>query len=145
MEVDGVNLAIGGGAVTAIAGVLGAWIKARFGRTAVEPNPLPVTGEIQTRRDSKYVTAGEFNERMRKVDGDIAGVRAEVSSLRSDITASNRTVIAKLDEIDKRSEDRAIALNRRMDPLIEKVAANSEAVDFIKKAAIDATVGGKKR
>lgn len=145
MEVDGVNLAIGGGAVTAIAGVLGAWIKARFGRTTVEPNPLPVTGEIQTRRDSKYVTAGEFNERMRKVDGDIAGVRAEVSSLRSDITASNRTVIAKLDEIDKRSEDRAIALNRRMDPLIEKVAANSEAVDFIKKAAIDATVGGKKR
>ena len=77
-------------------------------------------------------------------DGDIAAVRNDVSMLRSDITNSYRAVIDKLDEIDKRSEDRAIALNRRMDPLIEKVAANSEAVDFIKKAAINATVGGKK-
>ncbi len=58
MEVDGINLAIGGGAVTAIAGVVGAWIKARFGKTRVEPTPLPVT----TEKTPKYVTVQEFNK-----------------------------------------------------------------------------------
>lgn len=152
MEVDGVSLTVGGAAVSALAGVAGAYIKAKFGKTEIpQPMktelthmPLPVTGDISMRKDQKYVSTGEFNERMKKVDSDIAAVRNDVSILRSDITNSNRAVIEKLDEIDKRSEDRAIALNRRMDPLIEKVAANSEAVDFIKKAAINSTVGGKK-
>ena len=58
MEVDGINLAIGGGAVTAIAGVVGAWIKARFSKTTVEPTPLPVT----TEKTPKYVTVQEFNK-----------------------------------------------------------------------------------
>ena len=35
-------------------------------------------------------------------------------------------------------------LHRRLDPIVAQVAANSEAVDFIKKAAINSTVGGKK-
>lgn len=107
-------------------------------KTTIDNDPINVN------KLDKYVSRGEFNQRMEKVDGDIAGVRSEVSALRSDITNSNRAVIDKLDELDKRSEDRAIALNRRIDPIIEKVAANSEAVDFIKKAAINATVGGKK-
>ena len=58
MEVDGINLAIGGGAVTAIAGVIGAWIRARFSKTTVEPTPLPVT----TEKTPKYVTVQEFNK-----------------------------------------------------------------------------------
>ncbi len=58
MEVDGINLAIGGGAVTAIAGVVGAWIKARWSKTTVEPTPLPVT----TEKTPKYVTVQEFNK-----------------------------------------------------------------------------------
>ena len=121
-----------------------AWLRSRNQKTEIAPDPLNVKGDINMRKDQKYVSAGEFNERMKKVDGDIAAVRNDVSMLRSDISNSNRAVIDKLDEIDKRSEDRAIALNRRMDPLIEKVAANSEAVDFIKKAAINSSVGGKK-
>lgn len=107
-------------------------------KTTIDNDPINVN------KLDKYVSRGEFNQRMEKVDGDIAGVRSEVSALRSDITNSNRAVIDKLDELDKRSEDRAIALNRRIDPIIEKVAANSEAVDFIKKAAINSTVGGKR-
>lgn len=107
-------------------------------KTTIDNDPINVN------KLDKYVSRGEFNQRMERVDRDVAGLRNDVSMLRSDITNSNRAVIDKLDEIDKRSEDRAIALNRRMDPLIEKVAANSEAVDFIKKAAINSTVGGKK-
>lgn len=37
MQVDGVSLTIGGTAVAALASVATAWIKARFGRTKVEP------------------------------------------------------------------------------------------------------------
>ena len=107
-------------------------------KTTIDNDPINVN------KLDKYVSRGEFNQRMERVDRDVAGLRNDVSMLRSDITNSNRAVIDKLDEIDKRSEDRAIALNRRMDPLIEKVAANSEAVDFIKKAAINSSVGGKK-
>lgn len=107
-------------------------------KTTIDNDPINVN------KLDKYVSRGEFNQRMERVDRDVAGLRNDVSMLRSDITNSNRAVIDKLDEIDKRSEDRAIALNRRIDPIIEKVAANSEAVDFIKKAAINSTVGGKK-
>ncbi len=144
---DGMTLTLGATTTGLIVKEILAWLRTRHQRATIksDPSPFPITGEVKQTKDPKYVTAGEFNERMKKVDGDIAGVRGEISSLRSDITNSNRAVIAKLDEIDKRSEDRACALNRRIDPLIEKVAANSEAVDFIKKAAIDATVGGKKR
>ena len=56
MEVDGVNLAIGGGAVSAIAGIFGAWIKARYGKTKIEPDPMNVN------KLDKYVTRGEFNK-----------------------------------------------------------------------------------
>ena len=141
---DGITIALGTATTGLVVKELLAWLRSRHQKTEIDPTPLPVTGAINMRKDQKYVSAGEFNERMKKVDGDIAAVRNDVSMLRSDITNSNRAVIDKLDEIDKRSEDRAIALNRRMDPLIEKVAANSEAVDFIKKAAINSTVGGKK-
>ena len=141
---DGITIALGATTTGLVVKELLAWLRSRHQKTEIGPTPLPVTGAIDMRKDQKYVSTGEFNERMKKVDGDIAAVRNDVSMLRSDINNSNRAVIDKLDEIDKRSEDRAIALNRRMDPIIEKVAANSEAVDFIKKAAINSSVGGKK-
>ena len=145
MEVtDGLTLTLGGTTLALVAKEIVAWLRSRNQKTEIAPDPLNVKGDINMRKDQKYVSTGEFNERMKKVDGDIAAVRNDVSMLRSDISNSNRAVIDKLDEIDKRSEDRAIALNRRMDPIIEKVAANSEAVDFIKKAAINSSVGGKK-
>ena len=137
MEVDGINLAIGGTAVTAIAGIVGAWIKARYGRTTVEPDPLNVRNE----KKPVFVTVGEFNTRLGKVEQDI-------KDLRVDIQSGNSAVMAKLDEIDQRSETRALELNRRIDPVIERVAANAEAVtmlkDDIRDARRAATIGGKK-
>ena len=49
-----------------------------------------------------------------------------------------------MDEIDTRAEERAQQTHRRLDPFIEKVAANSEAIDNLKQLAFNATMGGKK-
>lgn len=94
MEVDGINLAVGGGAVTAIAGVAGALIKARFSRTKVEPDPLNI------RKEDKYVTRGEFNRhvednardhenlfnRLNRNDMITSEVNAKLGGIKEDLT-----------------------------------------------------------
>ena len=130
MEVDGVNLAIGGGAVTAIAGVVGAYIKAKFGKTEI-PQPM------ETQQVGPFVTCGECKQHRQAI-----GKRIDT------IEDSTRTIINKLDDIDNRAEQRSENLHRRLDPIIEKVAANSAKVEMmdaaIRDAAKAATVGGKK-
>jgi hypothetical protein len=130
MEVDGVNLAIGGGAVTAIAGVVGAYIKAKFGKTQI-PQPM------ETQQVGPFVTCGECKQH-----------RAAIGKRIDTIETSTRTIINKLDEIDTRAEQRSENLHRRLDPIIEKVAANSAKVDMmdtiIRDAAKAANIGGKK-
>ena len=129
MEVDGINLAVGGGAVTAIAGVVGAWIKAKFGKTQI-PQPM------ETSQVGPFVTCGECKQH-----------RAAIGKRIDTIETSTRTIINKLDEIDTRAEQRSENLHRRLDPIIEKVAANSAKVDMIentvREAAKAATIGGK--
>lgn len=130
MEVDGVNLAIGGTAVTAIAGVVGAYIKAKFGKTQI-PQPM------ETQQVGPFVTCGECKQHRQAI-----GKRIDT------IETSTRTIINKLDEIDTRAEQRSENLHRRLDPIIEKVAANSAKVEMmdavIRDAAKSAAVGGKK-
>ena len=130
MEVDGVNLAIGGSAVTAIAGVAGAWIKAKFGKTNI-PQPM------ETSQVGPFVTCGECKQH-----------RAAIGKRLDTVESSTRTIINKLDEIDTRAEQRSENLHRRLDPIIEKVASNSAKVDMmegvIRNAANASTVGGKK-
>ena len=130
MEVDGVNLAIGGTAVTAIAGVVGAYIKAKFGKTEI-PQPM------ETQQVGPFVTCGECKQHRQAI-----GKRIDT------IETSTRTIINKLDEIDTRAEQRSENLHRRLDPIIEKVAANSAKVEMmdavIRDAAKAANIGGKK-
>ena len=130
MEVDGINLAVGGGAVTAIAGVVGAWIKAKFGKTQI-PQPM------ETSQVGPFVTCGECKQH-----------RAAIGKRIDTIETSTRTIINKLDEIDTRAEQRSENLHRRLDPIIEKVAANSAKIDFfestVRDAAKAANIGGKK-
>ena len=130
MEVDGINLAIGGGAVTAIAGVVGAYIKAKWGKTSI-PQPM------ETQQVGPFVTCGECKQH-----------RAAIGKRIDTIETSTRTIINKLDEIDTRAEQRSENLHRRLDPIIEKVAANSAKVEMmdavIRDAAKAAAVGGKK-
>ena len=126
MEVDGISLTMGGAAVSAIAGVAGAFIKAKWGKTNI-PQPM------ETSQVGPFVTCGECKQH-----------RAAIGKRIDTIEQSTRTIINKLDEIDTRAETRSENLHRRLDPIVAQVAANSEAVDFIKKAAINSTVGGKK-
>ena len=141
MEVDGINLAVGGGAVSALAGIAGAWIKAKFGKTTV-PQPLkteiaPDPLNVKNEKKPVYVTVGEFNTRLGKVEQDI-------KDLRGDIQSSNAAVLAKLDENDQRSEERAQATHRRLDPFIQELGAVRGKMEIIEKAAFSATIGGKK-
>lgn len=126
MEVDGISLTVGGAAVSALAGVAGAFIKAKFGKTQI-PQPM------ETQQVGPFVTCGECKQH-----------RAAIGKRIDTIETSTRTIINKLDEIDTRAETRSENMHRRLDPIVAQVAANSEAVDFIKKAAINSTVGGKK-
>ena len=130
MEVDGISLTMGGAAVSAVAGLAGAWIKARYGKTSI-PQPL------ETERVGPYVTCGECKQH-----------RAAIGKRIDTIETSTRTIINKLDEIDTRAETRSENLHRRLDPIIEKVADNSARVDMldarVRDAAANATLGGKK-
>ena len=84
-----------------------------------------------------YVTVGEFNTRLGKVEQDI-------KDLRGDIQSSNAAVLAKLDENDQRSEERARQTHLRLDPFIRELGAVHGKMDIIEKAALSATMGGKK-
>ena len=121
---------MGGAAVTAIAGVVGAYIKAKFGKTQI-PQPM------ETQQVGPYVTCGECKQH-----------RAAIGKRIDTIETSTRTIINKLDEIDTRAEQRSENLHRRLDPIIEKVAANSAKVEMmdavIRDAAKTANIGGKK-
>ena len=126
MEVGGDTILISGSAIATLGGLAGAYIKAKFGKTQI-PQPM------ETAQVGPFVTCGECKQH-----------RAAINRRIDTVEQSTRTIINKLDEIDTRAENRSENLHRRLDPIVAQVAANSEAVDFIKKAAINSTVGGKK-
>ena len=133
MEVDGVSLTMGGAAVSAIAGIVGAWIKAKYGKPVVPPVPQP----LETERVGPYVTCGECKQH-----------RAAIGKRIDTVETTSHAILRKLDEIDTRAETRSENLHRRLDPIIEKVADNSARVDMldarVRDAAANATLGGKK-
>ena len=109
-----------------------AWT-ARNQRTEIAPDPLNVKNE----KKPVYVTVGEFNTRLGKVEQDI-------KDLRGDIQSSNAAVLAKLEENDRRNEERAQKTHQRLDPFIRELGAVDGKMEIIEKAAFSATMGGKK-
>ena len=126
MEVDGISLTMGGAAVSAVAGVVGAWIKARYGKTTV-PQPL------ETREEPRFVTCDQCAEHRRAINARI-----------DDIGPALGRVFRKLDENDKRAEERSIQTHRRLDPLVEEIGRLRGKVEIVEKAALNSTTGGKK-
>ena len=126
MEVDGISLTMGGAAVSAVAGVVGAWIKARYGKTTV-PQPL------ETREEPRFVTCDQCAEHRKAINARI-----------DDIGPALGRVFKKLDDNDKRAEERAQATHRRLDPFIQELGAVRGKIEIIEKAATNATIGGKK-
>ena len=137
MDVDtiiqGGGLVLSGGVVVKLLDwARSAWT-ARNQRTEIAPDPLNVKNE----KKPVFVTVGEFNTRLGKVEQDI-------KDLRGDIQSSNAAVLAKLDENDQRSEERARQTHLRLDPFIRELGAVHGKMDIIEKAALSATMGGKK-
>ena len=126
MEIDGISLTMGGAAVSAVAGVVGAWIKARYGKTTV-PQPL------ETREEPRCVTCDQCAEHRKAINARI-----------DDIGPALGRVFKKLDENDTRAEERSIQTHRRLDPLVEEIGRLRGKVEFVEKAAINSTMGGKK-
>ena len=131
--IQGGGLVLSGGVVMKLLDwARSAWT-ARNQRTEIAPDPL----NVHTEKKPSYVPVAECNRRMCE--------HAErMTRLEGEVKASNAAVIKKLDDIDTRAEERALATHRRLDPIIGKVAANSEAIDNIKRLAFDSTMGGHK-
>ena len=131
--IQGGGLVLSGGVVMKLLDwAKSAWT-ARNQRTEIAPDPLNVKNE----KKPVFVTVGEFNTRLGKVEQDI-------KDLRGDIQSSNAAVLAKLDENDQRSEERARQTHLRLDPFIRELGAVHGKMDIIEKAALSATMGGKK-
>ena len=126
MEVDGVSLTVGGAAVSAIAGVVGAWVKAKYGKTTV-PQPL------ETSEEPRFVTCDQCAEHRKAINARI-----------DDIGPALGRVFKKLDENDKRAEERSIQTHRRLDPLVEEIGRLRGKVEIVERAAVNSTIGGKK-
>lgn len=129
METEGIKFALGGGAVTALAGVLGAWIKARYGgRTRIENDPVNV------RKEDKYITRGECKQ-----------YRCAISERMGEEHALLREIVETLKENDAKSEARTRSTHERIDPLLRELGSVRGKMDLLEKAAINATMGGKKQ
>ena len=95
---DTAGIIIGSGAVGAICALLGSWIKARYSRTTVEPNPLEVqqTATQAIWKENARAHADLF-ERLRKVEADVAGHNAAIIALK-DLQNKIYDMVSKLYE-----------------------------------------------
>ena len=115
METTGI--AISSGAVGAICGVVAAWITARYGKIHV--GPFVTVGECKQHRCAMTERISTEHEMLQKI-------------------------MDKLDENDRRDEERAKSTHARIDPLIGEIGSIRGKIEFFEKAAVNATIGGRK-
>lgn len=113
MMEETLGIAVGSGAVGAICGVAGAWIRAKYGRARI-PQPL------ETHRQPVYVTTGECKQH-----------RCAIESRITDEHSLLQEIVRALKENDRRAEDRAVQVNRRLDPMVEELGRLRGRVDTI--------------
>ena len=92
---------------------------------------------MRTQKSPQYVTVGECNRRM-------CEHTAEIQNLRDEVINGQKEIVSKLDELDQRSENRAIASNQRIDRVMERSAEMRGQVEATKDLVKSAFIGGKK-
>lgn len=102
MNGDGVSILMGGGAFGALCGVLGAWIKARWNRTKVEPTPLPV----ETRRAEEYAKRE-----------DVVKLRGEFEHHVAENTREHESLYSRMNRNDRETSEIKGMLGTMMDDL----------------------------
>lgn len=116
MDADGAQIILGSGAFGALCGVVSSWIKARFSKTTVAPQPLEVKGA------PRFVTCEQCDLRHKDVDTRLqAGTRA-FDAIRTKMDADHRDVMQSIQK-----------LNDRVAPVAEACAANSQAIRILLK------------
>ena len=114
------GIIISSGAVGALCGVASTWIKAKFGQKAkIEPDPLNV------HEQHDCITVKECNRRMNELD-------ERVTRLETRLDSGFATIMDKLSAMDRESEQRAVALHRRMDAMVTTVSKVDGEVGLIK-------------
>ena len=132
MDMPDVGVAVSSGAVGSIVTALVAWWRTRTTQPRkIEPSPLPV------KEEDKFITRGECKRLMCVHD-------AALSELRSDVKTGNVNILHKLEAMDRKSEERAIAAHNRIEPLVKEIAKNIGQVELMKEGFLRAAMGGKK-
>ena len=127
---DGLSITLGATTVGLIVKEGLAWLRSRSQKTTIAPTPLPVE------EADKFITRGECKRLMCAHD-------SQISELRSDVKTGNVNILHKLEAMDRKSEERAIAAHSRIEPLVKELAKNIGQVELMKEAFMKATVGGK--
>ena len=117
MEAETTGIVISSGAVGAICGVLGAWVKAKFSK-----NPQP----FKTQQVYDCITIKECNRRMSVLD-------TRVTRLEQKVDKGFDGLGEKLEAMDRKSEERAIALHHKMDRIADSVSSTGGKVELIER------------
>lgn len=121
MDADGIQLLVGGGSVGALCTLAGAWIKARFAKTQIAPQPLEVKGA------PKFVTCEQCELKHKEVDNRLAAgtrafdaVRSKIDTVETKMDTNQRDVMASIQK-----------LNERIAPIGEACAENGAAIRIL--------------
>lgn len=128
---DGLSITLGATTVGLIVKEGLAWLRSRSQKTTIAPTPLSVE------ETDKFITRGECKRLMCAHD-------SQISELRSDVKTGNVNILHKLEAMDRKSEERAIAAHSRIEPLVKELAKNIGQVELMKEGFLKAAVGGKK-
>lgn len=120
-ESNSTAVVVSSGAVGALCALASTWIKAKIGnrqKVEADPSPFPV------QHQGPFVTVGECKQHRCAIDKRIDSYAELLKKLPP-----------MIEGIDERAERRAVQLHRRLDPLIEKIAATSAEVEMLKGLA----------
>ena len=121
MDADGAQIILGSGAFGALCGVVSSWIKARFSKTTVAPQPLKVQAEQQ------FVTCEQCELKHKAVDERLAAGARAFDAVRSKID----TVESKMDMNQRDVMTSFQKLNDRVTPIGEACAENGAAIRIL--------------